>query len=342
MSSKVCPEGKILNPKTGRCVNIDGKIGKQVLAELLSKITLNESSSSSKSKTPPLQKLEVLHKKQMDAMRNRNIPLIKELAAQMDEIRKQLPKSPKTESIPEYLKSCIDPTTGELPKIPTMNGDEDMMELIKDPKQIITIDQLCYDIKSLYDLIQVDISQGNVWGVNPYVKREGLVLPFEKTVKDLVLSEGIKRKFLSKNTKWVDHTPEKADDKEMRGYYILEEKMTPTSWLKHGWASDNTAFPTKKYYAITFEFPNRRLKQNPGRTVIFPHSKEAKKFIDEKLIPVYTAGALWSKKVSITDGIEVLNQNVHMVFEDNQPNRWYANKIKNLEEEILKYAPAFV
>lgn len=31
--SKKCPEGKILNPKTNRCVKIDGKIGKQVIKE---------------------------------------------------------------------------------------------------------------------------------------------------------------------------------------------------------------------------------------------------------------------------------------------------------------------
>ena len=31
MSAK-CPKGKILNPKTGRCVNKDGKIGQELLA----------------------------------------------------------------------------------------------------------------------------------------------------------------------------------------------------------------------------------------------------------------------------------------------------------------------
>ena len=32
MSDK-CPKGKILNPKTGRCVNKDGKIGQELLAK---------------------------------------------------------------------------------------------------------------------------------------------------------------------------------------------------------------------------------------------------------------------------------------------------------------------
>jgi hypothetical protein len=27
---KICPPGKILNPVSGRCVNIDGKIGKKI------------------------------------------------------------------------------------------------------------------------------------------------------------------------------------------------------------------------------------------------------------------------------------------------------------------------
>jgi hypothetical protein len=31
LKSKECPEGKILNPKTGRCVDVNGKIGKEIL-----------------------------------------------------------------------------------------------------------------------------------------------------------------------------------------------------------------------------------------------------------------------------------------------------------------------
>jgi hypothetical protein len=38
----------------------------------------------------------------------------------------------------------------------------------------------------------------------------------------------------------------------------------------------------------------------------------------------------------------VINPNIHLVFEDNQPNRWYAGKMTALKEEILKYAPAFI
>jgi hypothetical protein len=127
----------------------------------------------------------------------------------------------------------------------------------------------------------------------------------------------------------------------MRGFHVIQIKDTPSYWLQKGWASDGTAFPTNKYYAITFEFPKRRLRQTPGRTVIFPYTPQAEKFINTKLIPVWQAGALWSKKQSVTDRIEVINPNVHMVFEDNQPQRWYKDKIKNLEEEILKFAPAF-
>jgi hypothetical protein len=29
---KVCPQGKIINPATGRCVKIDGAIGKKILS----------------------------------------------------------------------------------------------------------------------------------------------------------------------------------------------------------------------------------------------------------------------------------------------------------------------
>lgn len=36
MSRKECPPTKILNPKTGRCVNRDGKIGKQILGNKVS------------------------------------------------------------------------------------------------------------------------------------------------------------------------------------------------------------------------------------------------------------------------------------------------------------------
>ena len=32
MPSKKCPSGKVLNPKTKRCVNTTGKIGRQILA----------------------------------------------------------------------------------------------------------------------------------------------------------------------------------------------------------------------------------------------------------------------------------------------------------------------
>lgn len=338
--------------------NYDRPLVEEIAAELVElrkkyneeNAHLNKKSSPSpKPRSPELpidKQIEILVKKQMSAMRARNVPLIKELAAEMTELRKKMPKSPKRKSpalTPDHLQTCIDPTTGSLPTVPTVDGDEDMASLIKDPRQLITIDGLCYDIKSLYDMIQFDIPQGNVFGINPYVKREGLILPFDKTVKPLVLAEGIKRKILHAKSKWIDHTPANADDKEMRGKCKIEEKKTPSEWLKKGWASDKSAFPTKKYYAITFEFPNRRayLKQNPGRTAIFPSTKEAKQFIDKKLIPVYNAGALWSKKMSVSDGIEVINQNIHMVFEDNQPNRWYAGKMQNLEEEILKYAPAF-
>ena len=118
-------------------------------------------------------------------------------------------------------------------------------------------------------------------------------------------------------------------------------KVTPAHWLLKGWASDGTAFPTQKYYAVSFHFPYRKIQQNPGVTTIFPYNKEAKNFIFKKLIPAYDAGCIWSKKLSVTDGVEVINPNIHMVFETNQPNRWYKNKIAALEEEILKYAPAF-
>jgi hypothetical protein len=82
--------------------------------------------------------------------------------------------------------------------------------------------------------------------------------------------------------------------------------------------------------------------QTPGKTAIFPKTKEFKEFIDKKLIPVYEAGALWSKKTSVTLQKLVINPNIHLVFEDNQPNRWHSNKLKDLEEEIIRYSPAFL
>lgn len=343
---KQCPPGKILNPKTGRCVNIDGKVGKQVLAEKAAtkkqttKTSPEKTAIKQTTKTPPEAKLVKLHADQMKAMRERNIPLIRELAAKIDQVRKNMKK--EKQSIPKYLNVCKDITSGDLPKIPTANGDEDMVDIIKSENQLMIIDGLCYDIKSLFDLINADIKQGNIWGINPYVRREGLILPFDKHIKQQVLSEGMKRGILPSTAKYVDHAPASADDIEMRGTYSLKTKSTPVQWLQKGWASDGTAFPTKKYYAITFDFPNKQRKQNPGRVAIFPYTTDAKKFINEKLIPVYEAGALWSKKISITDGIEVINPNIHMVYEDNQPNRWYKNKLSNLEEEILKFAPAFV
>ena len=375
---KECPPGKILNPDTGRCVNIDGKIGKQILKDLekkkkassaekkivnvtgpkevpnLSKKDGSLSSSSKKAKdvdkellTRSISTLEKemqdIHKQQMNAMRNRNIPAIKDLAAKLAAIRKELEDAKKKNVaiIPEFLQPFIDPETSKLPDLPTIHGDQKLENVIKTENQLYVIDGMPYDILSLFELIQADISQGNVWGVNPYVRREGLLLPFDKHVKDKLLNEGINRKILPKNSRWIDHTSKSADDIEMRGYYILQEKLTPLVWMQKGWASDGTAFPTKKYYAITFAYPNKKRKQNPGQTAIFPCTKEAKEFIDKKLIPVFEAGALWSKKTSVTDAVEVINPNIHMIFEDNQPQRWYKNKMNNLNEEILKFAPAF-
>jgi hypothetical protein len=41
-------------------------------------------------------------------------------------------------------------------------------------------------------------------------------------------------------------------------------------------------------------------------------------------------------------GLLVINPNIHLIFEDNQPNRWYAQKMAHLDTEILKFRPAFV
>lgn len=319
---KECPEGKVWNPKTNRCITIGLAAHKQMLKEMENK-------------------LPELIKQQMNAMKTRNIPLLRELAIKIEEEKLKIKKQENLD-MPDYLKQCINPITKNLEKLHTIEGEQDIKEIIKNKKQLIIIDGLCYDIKTLYELIQADIPNGNVWGTVPYVKAEGLTIPFSKDVKDTIITEGIKRKLLSKNAKWIDHTPLTADDKEMRGFYELKIKQTPTEWLKKGWGMNGSAFPTNKYYAITFEFPNKTIKQNPGKTVIFPYEKKYKNFIDKKLISVYESGALWSKKMSITDRKEVINPNIHMIFEDNQPNRWYDNKLINLEEEILKYSPAFI
>jgi hypothetical protein len=287
-------------------------------------------------------KLESLQKQMNDARNNRDIKKILELNKLiLEKVKKQKSKKESYE-IPTFLKQCIDPTTNKLPILPTMMGDSDMKDIIINNKHLIIIDGLCYDIKELYELIKVDISQGNIWGCNPYIKRDGLVMPFSKDVKDRVLAEGIKRDILPKNTIWENKSILNADDIELRGNYKITVKKTPLQWLNKNWGSDKTAFPTPEYYSILFEFPYRKIGQNPGRMAIFPKTIEVKEFIDKKLIPVYEAGALWSKKISLTTQVLVINPNIHLVFEDNQPNRWHANKMKDLEEEISRYSPAFL
>jgi len=371
----------ILNPVSKRYVKKSGKIGQSLLLQQMSKLSISAKKSSSssppaarksspkrsvsppaarksspkRSVSPPAarkssksssssssNKLPKLQKQMDDARKNRDIKKILELNKLIqEEVTKQKTKKVSFD-IPDFLKQCIDTSTNELPTLPTTMGDSDMKDVITNENNLIIINGLCYDIKELYELIKVDISQGNIWGCDPYVKRHGLILPFAKDVKDRVLSEGIKRGILPKNTRWEDKSISNADDKELRGYHSIVVKKTPAQWLQKGWAGDKTAFPTSEYYAITFEFPYRRINQNPGKIVIFPKTKEAKEFIDKKLIPVYESGALWSKKISLTTQLLVINPNIHLVFEDNQPNRWHSNKMKDLEEEISRYSPAFL
>jgi hypothetical protein len=275
-------------------------------------------------------------------MKKKNIPLWKELAKQIEEEKAKKAKA-KTVKIPKWLHVCRNPVTKELPKINTIQGDFELTQVIKDKKQLIVIDYIdINDIKSLFELIQTDTPQGNVFGINPYVKTEGFVLPFAKGVKEMVLEQGIKNEILPKNTKYIDHTPASATDIEMRGTCNVIVLDTPKAWMHKGWASDGTAFPTDKYYGVSFIFPYKKIKQNPGITAIFPYNTRAKDFIYNKLIPAYNAGCIWSKKMSVTDGVQVINPNIHLVFDSNQSNRWYSNKIESLEEEMLKYAPAFL
>ena len=359
--TRVCPPGTVLNPLTNRCVKVDGKIGKKILAtkppsppppaKTKSKTpspktkTLSPSpktkTPSAKSKTPSPNKMQELVKKQMEAMRARNIPLLQQLAKEIEEEKKKA-KSAELQKMPDFLKVCINPVTKTLTKLPTVEGEKELTEVIKEEKQLIIIDGFCYDIYSLFEMIQADINQGNVWGTNPYVKNEGFVLPFDKTVKQTLLSEGIKRGVLPKNAKYIDHSPASAADLEMRGTCVVTKKNTPALWLKNGWASDGSAFPTKTYYSIEFKFPNKRRMQTPGRLAIFPDNDEAKAFIYDKLMPIYNAGALWAKKLSVTDGVENISPNIHLIFEDNQPYRWYKDKLENLDMDVLKYSPAYI
>lgn len=329
------PAGKVLNPKTGRYVNRDGAVGKAILAA---------SAPKNKSPSPPKEvrpSLEELVRQQMAAMAARDIPLWKRLTAAIEEEKKRRASQAARAPVPAFLEACRNPVTRDLPKVPTPDGEVPIADIIKRPEQLIVIDNLCYDLRSLFELIQADIPNGNVWGINPYVKGEGFVLPFEKSVKEHVLKECLRRGLLPKGTRYIDHSPAGADDREMRGQMTVAIKNTPDRWLSRGWASDGSPFPTPKYYAVTFDFPHRKLKQNPGRTAIFPHNREAEAFIEGRLRPAYDAGCLWSKKLSVTDRVEVINPNLHLIFEDNQPQRWYAGKLAALEEEVLKYAPAF-
>jgi hypothetical protein len=329
MQIQTCPQGQVL-----ACVDIKPATATASQAS---------QAASQQAPSPPASKnkLAELVEKQMEAMKKMNIPLWKELTKQIEEEKLALKAVKEKKKLPQWLEVCRNPVTKELPKIHTIDGEQDLMQVVKNDKQLIIIDNMCYDIKSLFDLIQTDIPQGNVFGINPYIKAEGFILPFDKGVKELVLKQGIEKGVLPTSAKYIDHTPKSATDKEMRGTCEVRVKKTPSHWLFKGWASDGTAFPTQQYYAVSFYFPLKKTPQNPGTTAIFPYNKEAENFIYKKLIPAYDAGCIWSKKHSVTDNVQVINQNIHMVFETNQPNRWYKNKIAALEEEILKYAPAF-
>jgi len=59
---KTCPDGKIINPKTGRCVNADGKIGKSIISMLVKhKTPVPSRTSSPKPKDSPLTKEKLLN-----------------------------------------------------------------------------------------------------------------------------------------------------------------------------------------------------------------------------------------------------------------------------------------
>ena len=344
---KTCPDGTILNPKTKRCVKVSGAIGKKILAsqknpnsfpifEEEPKKIPKENNSDDLEKV-----ISDLYKRQLDAMRSRNIPLWKQLGIEIEEAKKKKSKNDDNSLVPTFLNVCKS-NDGQLLKLPTIDGDKNIIDVIKNEKQLIIHDNMCYDIVSLIELIKADISQGNVWGLNPYVKQEGLILPFEREFKDTLLTLAKKKQLVPQTMKWEDRSPKSAKDVELRGQCTVSYKKTPTSWLKKGWASDGTRFPTKTYISIFFSFPRLKCAQQPGKTIILPDNEEAEDFMYLQLLPVYLEGALWSKKISVSTGILVLNPNVHFTFEDNRPERWYADKISNLKGEMLKFAPGFL
>ena len=278
----------------------------------------------------------------MEAMRSRNIPLIRQLAIELEEAKKkkQLQSDESSIKIPDYLDVCKS-ENGTLRKLPTVNGDQNLLDVIKDKKQLIVHDNVCYDIVSLINLIKADISLGNVWGLNPYLKQEGLVFPFEKDFKEKLLHMAKKNSLVPSTLEWENRHPQYADDLDLRGSCFMSYKKTPFNWLKKGWASDGSAFPTTSLVALRFQF-NTNFPQQPGRTIILPDTAEVDDFIHLQLLPVYLEGALWSKKISATTGKMVLSPNVHFVFEDNQPERWYTDKLVNLKMEMAKFSPGFL
>jgi hypothetical protein len=169
VEKKSCKDDEVLNPKTKRCVKKSGAVGKELLKskkddkkEVKETKVKKETKKETKKEEPfikpkSINRLEELHKLQMEAMRNRDIKRIRELQLEIEEEKKRISEEVKG-NIPKFLEKCKDSSTNALPKLPTTDGDSDMADVIKDEKQLIIIDGLCYDIKSLYELIKVKVS----------------------------------------------------------------------------------------------------------------------------------------------------------------------------------------
>ena len=291
-------------------------------------------------------KIANLVSKQREAMVSKNIALWKTLSKQIDEEKQKREILIKQDDLIEkdykFLNICK--VNGKLPKIPTIEGEQEMADLIKNENQLIVYDNMCYDIVSLIELIKVDISQGNVFGLNPYVKSEGLAMPFPIGFKESLLAKAKKNKLIQSTTQWENRSPLSSDNIELRGKCVVSYMNTPNKWLSPGWGSDKSQFPTKSLICVSFIYPNLpdTVSQQPGYHTFFPDTKESEDFIDMQLIPTFLNGALWSQKMSVTTGAMVMNPNVHLMFFENQPERWYAKKQQSLEEEMSKFSPGFL
>lgn len=71
-----CPKGKLVNPKTGRCVKRDGVLGKKILAERKNSPTRKSSAKAPKRKSSPKTPKRKTPTRERQERKLRNIAII--------------------------------------------------------------------------------------------------------------------------------------------------------------------------------------------------------------------------------------------------------------------------